>query len=55
MKQTFIFETLFQKREIFGRFEKIMEVIGIVDALRDAGVKEGDSVFIGDHELEWSD
>ncbi len=37
------------------RFQKILQVLGIDQALRNAGVREGDSVFIGDHELEWSD
>jgi GTPase len=37
------------------RFQKILKAIGIEDALRNAGVKEGDSVFIGEYELEWSD
>jgi GTP-binding protein len=37
------------------RFQKILKVLGIDDALRDAGVNEGDSVFIGEHELEWID
>jgi Obg family GTPase CgtA-like protein len=29
--------------------------LGIDDALRDAGVKEGDMVSVGDYELEWSE
>ena len=37
------------------RFQKIMEVIGIDGALREAGVVAGDIVLIGDHELEWED
>jgi GTPase len=35
------------------RFQKIMETIGVDDALRKAGAKDGDTVFIGDFELEW--
>ena len=35
------------------RFQKIMEALGVDDALRKAGVKEGDTVAIGDYELEW--
>ncbi|HUI90558.1 MAG TPA: GTPase ObgE [Anaerolineales bacterium] len=35
------------------RFQKIMETLGVDDALRKAGVKEGDTVAIGDYELEW--
>jgi len=37
------------------RFQKILEKLGIDEALRKAGVKEGDMVNIGDYELEWSD
>ncbi len=37
------------------RFQRTLDVLGITAALREAGVQEGDTVFIGDHELEWSD
>jgi GTP-binding protein len=37
------------------RFQKIMETLGIEEALRKAGVQEGDSVSIGEFELEWQD
>lgn len=37
------------------RFQKILEVLGITDALKKAGVEPGDTVFIGDYELEWTD
>jgi GTP-binding protein len=37
------------------RFQKILEILGISAALRNAGVELGDTVFIGDYELEWSD
>jgi GTP-binding protein len=37
------------------RFQKILEILGISQALRDAGVQVGDTVFIGEHELEWTD
>jgi GTPase len=37
------------------RFQKIMETIGIEEALRKAGVQEGDTVSIGEFELEWQD
>jgi GTPase len=29
--------------------------LGVEEALREAGVKEGDTVYIGDFELEWQD
>ncbi len=35
------------------RFQKIMEHLGVDEALRQAGVQEGDTVYIGDFELEW--
>ncbi len=37
------------------RFQKIMETLGVDEALRKAGVKEGDTVAIGDFELEWQE
>src|SRR5688500_12068789 len=37
------------------RFQKIMETIGIDEALRKAGVQEGDTVAIGEFELEWQE
>ncbi len=37
------------------RFQKIMETLGVDDALRKAGAQLGDTVFIGDFELEWQD
>ncbi|HZM23493.1 MAG TPA: GTPase ObgE [Anaerolineales bacterium] len=37
------------------RFQKIMETLGIDEALRKAGVQEGDTVAIGEFELEWQE
>lgn len=37
------------------RFQRILETIGIDKALREAGIRQGDTVFIGTYELEWSD
>ncbi|HSL46037.1 MAG TPA: GTPase ObgE [Anaerolineales bacterium] len=37
------------------RFQKIMQTLGVDDALRSAGVQEGDTVAIGDFELEWQE
>ncbi len=37
------------------RFQRILQTLGIEDALRQAGVQTGDTVFIGDYELEWQD
>ncbi len=41
--------------EAAHRFHKTLEALGIADALLKAGVKNGDTVFVGEHELEWSD
>lgn len=37
------------------RFQKLLEMLGVEDALRKAGIEEGDTVFIDDYELEWQD
>jgi GTP-binding protein len=37
------------------RFQKLMERLGVDDALRKAGAQEGDTVYIGDYELEWQE
>ncbi|HEX9840211.1 MAG TPA: GTPase ObgE [Anaerolineales bacterium] len=37
------------------RFQKIMETLGVDEALRRAGIQEGDTVSIGDFELEWQE
>ncbi|MDL1899392.1 GTPase ObgE [Anaerolineae bacterium CFX9] len=37
------------------RFQRTLDILGITEALRKAGIVEGDTVYIGAHELEWSD
>ncbi len=37
------------------RFQRILEALGIDEALRNAGIKEGENVSIGEYELEWVD
>lgn len=37
------------------RFQRLMEKLGVDEALRKAGVQEGDTVLIGDYELEWQE
>lgn len=37
------------------RFQRILKALGIEDALRDAGAQVGDTVYIGEFELEWQD
>ncbi len=46
--------TYWEYFESVRRFQRIMEAMGIRDALIEAGVKEGDSVMIGEHEFEWT-
>jgi len=47
--------TYWEHRESVRRFQRLMENIGVEEALREAGVEEGDSVFVGDYGLEWQD
>jgi GTP-binding protein len=37
------------------RFQKILETLGIKEALRKQGVQDGDTVFIDEFELEWQE
>jgi GTPase len=37
------------------RFQNILEALGVSNALEEAGVQVGDTVYIGDHELEWTE
>ena len=37
------------------RFQKIIETLGVDEALRKAGIQEGDTVAIGEFELEWQE
>ena len=37
------------------RFQKIMSALGVDEALRKAGIEEGDTVAIGEFELEWQE
>ena len=45
--------TYWEYFESVRRFHRILESMGIGDALRDSGIHEGDSVYICDHEFEW--
>jgi GTP-binding protein len=45
--------TYWEYIESVRRFHRILESMGIGDALRDSGIREGDSVHICDHEFEW--
>lgn len=48
-------QTYWDYDESIMRFQRILEATGITEALVKAGVQVGDTVFIGEHELEWSD
>ena len=47
--------TYWEYDEAVQRFQRILEVLGIRQALAEAGIQEGDTVRIGEYELEWSD
>ena len=47
--------TYWDYEEAVLRFQKTLEATGIAAALEQAGVSSGDTVFIGDYELEWSE
>ncbi len=47
--------TYFEFEATLNRFQTILEKMGITQALEEAGVKEGDIVYIGDEELEWAE
>jgi GTP-binding protein len=45
--------TDWHNHEAVARFQRILKAIGVFEALQQADVQEGDTVFIGTHELEW--
>lgn len=47
--------TYWEFEEPVRRFQRIMEEMGISSSLIKAGVETGDTVFIGDHVLEWTE
>lgn len=47
--------TYFDFDDSLNRFQNALERSGITEALTAAGVKVGDTVFIGDQELEWGE
>lgn len=47
--------TYWDYEEAVLRFHRILETVGVTPALKAAGVQEGDTVHIGEHELEWAD
>jgi GTP-binding protein len=47
--------TYWEHYQSMRRFQRILETLGIDKALREAGVQNGDTVHIGEFELEWQD
>jgi GTP-binding protein len=47
--------TYWEHEQSVRRFQKILAALGVEDALREAGVQLGDSVYISEYELEWED
>ncbi len=47
--------TYFEHSGSLRRFQRLMEALGVEEALRKAGIQNGDTVLIGDFELEWQD
>jgi len=47
--------TYWENYQSIRRFQRILQALGIEDALRKAGIDEGDTVTIGEFELEWQD
>ena len=45
--------TPFNLPEAVARFQRQLRAMGVVDALEKAGVQSGDTVYIGEEELEW--
>jgi GTP-binding protein len=47
--------TYWEHDQSVRRFQRILQTLGIEDALLKVGVQPGDTVFIGEYELEWQD
>jgi GTP-binding protein len=47
--------TYWEHYDSIRRFQKVLSALGVEKALRDAGVENGDTVYIGEYELEWQD
>ena len=47
------FSRKLQSRIAVQRVERILDRMGVTEALGEAGGEEGDTVFIGEAELEW--
>ncbi len=47
--------TYWEYPEAVRRFMRILRTLGVEKALRDAGIQPGDTVYIGEYELEWQE
>jgi GTPase len=47
--------TYWEHDQAVERFQRILEVLGVRKALAEAGIQEGNTVYIGEYELEWTD
>jgi GTPase len=47
--------TYWEEEAAVRRFYRMIQSLGIDKALREAGIQEGDTVYISDFELEWQD
>jgi GTP-binding protein len=47
--------TYWEYDEAVRRFQRILEHLGVQEALEEAGVQPNDTVRIGENELEWQD
>jgi len=47
--------TYWEHFQSIRRFHRILEAMGVDEAMKEAGVVKGDIVFIGDHELMWEE
>jgi GTP-binding protein len=47
--------TYWEYDEAVARFQRILDTLGIRHALQQAGVQHGDTVHIGEYELEWNE
>lgn len=47
--------TYWDYEEAVARFTRLLERLGVADALREAGVQPGNTVIIGENEFEWSE
>jgi len=47
--------TYWEYEDAIRRFQRVLESMGIDQALRDMGIMDGDTVIIGNHEFTWKD